>query len=172
MTPIAIDAPSPRWMALASLAAVALGSAVMGADSTPPAAKVPAAWELRLEARNNPSSIYYSAWNRGPVVAHHDASDGRAVVYRRDFVWHDGCTWQAVERLTPVDGSYAYHYVEHPVSCPTGYHFFGSPSPRDGIVKVVPLATPRPATPLLGTAEGVSGADLDARAPTRPANTL
>ncbi len=53
----------------------------------------PHSYLLTLTSKDSPSAIYFSAWNDGPVVATHDVSDGKTVVYRRNFTWADGCTW-------------------------------------------------------------------------------
>jgi hypothetical protein len=96
----------------------------------------PKRFRLTLHASEN-RGIYFSAWGDGDVIADHDASDGKPVTYRRRYVWHDGCTWEAREQLTPRRANlYAYDYSEHTLSCPTGHAFNGVATPRKGTVSV------------------------------------
>jgi hypothetical protein len=111
----------------------------------------PHSFLLTLSSENSPSAIYFSAWNDGPVVATHDVSDGKTVVYRRNFNWVDGCTWQAVETLTPVGDRYYYYYAEHFQGCPAGQEPTGVPTPRGGYVSVTRLDGERTPTPPLAT---------------------
>jgi hypothetical protein len=100
--------------------------------------------------------IYFSAWDGNPVIADHDASDGRTVIYRRRFVWGDGCTWEAAETLVPkARDRYTYSYRERPLSCPSGaVAELGETTPRDGNVTVHPADVNKPTTPLLAWARG------------------
>jgi hypothetical protein len=100
--------------------------------------------------------IYFSAWDGKPVIAGHDASDGKTVTYQRRYVWGDGCTWEATETLVPqTRDRYAYSYRERPLSCPSGAtaETFAT-TPRDGTVTVHPTKLAKPITPLLAWARG------------------
>jgi hypothetical protein len=111
----------------------------------------PHSYLLTLTSKDSPSAVYFSAWNDGPVVATHDVSDGKTVVYRRNFTWTDGCTWQAVETLTPVGNRYYYYYAEHFQACPVGQEPTGMPTPRGGYVDVTRVDEARAPSPLLAT---------------------
>jgi hypothetical protein len=100
---------------------------------------------------DTPGAVYFSAWDSGPVVATHDVSDGKTVIYRRDFQWDDGCNWQAVETLTPVGDRYYYFYTEQFRGCPEGQEPTGMPTPRAGYVSVTSVDADREPTPLTGT---------------------
>ena len=137
LSPVLLSPPVRRWIAAATLVGVAAAGAVRGR-----ARPAPHSYQLTLEAAAEPGCVYYSTWDDGAVFADHDAFDGREVEYRRDFVWTDGCDWQAVERLIPDGAGYRYEYAEHWVSCPEGRQPSGTPSPRTGRVTVarVPFA--------------------------------
>ncbi|MEO6950334.1 MAG: hypothetical protein ABI321_00870 [Polyangia bacterium] len=94
---------------------------------------------LVLDGERQEGMSYYSVFGPEPVVINHAALDGKAVVYRSDFEWVDGCTWQSVETLTPDATGYAYAYDEHLVACPDGLEPNGVPSPMTGHVSETKL---------------------------------
>lgn len=103
---------------------------------------------LKLHAPKQ-AGLYFTAWAEGDVVTDHDGSDGKTVIYRRRFVWYDGCTWEATETLTPTaKDRYAYKYRETALSCPAGRRPEGITTPLDGHVTVHPANDNRPLTPL------------------------
>lgn len=114
------------------------------------------AYVLELCAPVAPNAVYFSAWEDGPVVLDHQPSDGKTVVFHRDYTWPDGCSWRAEETLTPIGRNrYHYRYDEEMLSCPPGVYPTGQATPRSGIVTVRP-AHGRPAlTPHDGVAQGV-----------------
>jgi hypothetical protein len=97
----------------------------------------PTAYRLTLETRSNPICYYGSAWNDGDVFLSHDARDGRAVTLTSRYDFQDGCTWEAVERLTPNGSGYSYSYTERHVSCREGARP-GIACARHGHVTVTP----------------------------------
>ena len=99
----------------------------------------PHSYLLVLDGARQDGMIYYSVFGPEPVIADHDASDGKPVVYRSDFEWVDGCTWQSVETLTPDPTGYSYAYDEHLVACPDGLEPNGVPSPMKGHVSIAQL---------------------------------
>jgi len=108
----------------------------------------PQAYVLTLHAARSVGHLYYSAWNESAVViADHDASDGREVVYTRTFTWKDGCTWESTETLTPDGEGYRYFYDEAFVSCPAGLSPRGGTSPHGGYVTVTAAGWQAPLTP-------------------------
>ena len=115
-------------------------------------------FELRVPDQ---SGIYFTAWaddagKRVDVIADHDGSDGKTVVYRRRLIWFDGCTWDASEKLVPTSADhYRYTYREVPVSCPPGASAdTGAVTPRDGEVAVFPLQRDEPLTPQFAWVHG------------------
>jgi|HubBroStandDraft_6_1064221.scaffolds.fasta_scaffold267997_2 hypothetical protein len=113
--------------------------------------------KFRLELHvPDQGGIYFSAWDGDPVIADHDASDGKTVTYRRRYVWGDRCTWEATETLVPTARDrYAYTYRERPQSCPTGaIADTEATTPRDGNVTVHPTNLTKPNTPLVAWARG------------------
>jgi hypothetical protein len=94
-------------------------------------------YRLVLETQSDPQCVYGSAWNGGDVVLSHDASDGRTVTLTSRYDFADGCTWEAIEVLTPAGDGYAYSYDEHVVECSPGATA-GIACPRRGHVTVVP----------------------------------
>ena len=93
---------------------------------------------LELEGGRQAGMSYYSVFGPEPVVVNR-TGDGTPLVYRSDFEWLDGCTWQSVETLTPDATGYAYAYDEHLVACPDGVEPNGTPSPMTGHVSVTKL---------------------------------
>jgi len=111
-------------------------------------------FHLKLHAPEQ-GGIYFTAWANGDVVADRDASDGQIVVYRRRYVWYDGCTWEASETLKPLERDrYDYKYREVPIECPKGKAPSGGTTPRDGYVTVHPANDDRPLTPLIAWTKG------------------
>jgi hypothetical protein len=104
-----------------ALLAGGLGLALLASDPRPLDAPPPAAYRLTLDTESNPICYYGSAWNDGDVFLSHDASDGRIVTLTSRYDFQDGCTWEAVETLTPNGKSgYSYDYAERYVSCRAG----------------------------------------------------
>ena len=99
----------------------------------------PHSYLLVLDGERPAGMSYFSVFGAEPVVVNHDASDGATVVYRSDFEWLDGCTWQSVETLTPDATGYAYAYDEHLVACPDGLEPNGIASPMTGHVSAMKL---------------------------------
>ncbi|MDB4966000.1 MAG: hypothetical protein JWN44_1689 [Myxococcales bacterium] len=100
-------------------------------------ASAAASYRLVLETQTDPQCVYGSAWNGGDVVLSHDASDGRTVTLTSRYDFADGCTWEALEVLTPSGDGYAYSYEERAVECPPAATV-GNACPRTGHVTVVP----------------------------------
>jgi hypothetical protein len=150
----ALASPPFRRIALTgSLWLVASGALLSWAGAT-------RRYELILEAPRLSGNVYYSTWDEGRVIADHNQADGRLVTYRRDFVWVDGCNWQAVEQLIPDGVGYRYEYVEHWVSCPPGREPSGTPTPRHGRVTLRRAdrgATPTPLASLAPTSSSSKG---------------
>lgn len=106
------------------------------------------------------AGIYFSAWavgdKLGEAVIGHDGSNGRAITFKRWFVWYDGCTWEATETIKPTAADrYDYAYRERPIRCPPGTSAHAdAATPRDGKVKVFPTDPNRKLTPLTAWADG------------------
>jgi hypothetical protein len=139
--------------------AFAIVPLLLGADAHPgrPPRAETRRFHLKLQAPRQ-GGIYFSAWaDDKDVVADKDASDHQTVTYHRNYIWLDGCVWEATETLTPVDAThYQYQYREAPQSCPDGATAaIGATTPRDGTVTVHPASDDRPTTAL--TAWGPGG---------------
>ena len=129
-----------RPVTLVGGALLAGGLALAGLSAGPRAGDqpVPAAYRLTLATDSNPICYYGSAWNDGDVFLSHDAGDGREVTLTSRYDFQDGCTWEAVERLTPDGASgYRYDYSERYVSCREGARP-GIACARHGRVTVTP----------------------------------
>jgi hypothetical protein len=109
----------------------------IGTRAPCPATSNAASYRLLLETQSDPQCVYGSAWNGGDVVLSHDASDGRTVTLTSRYDFADGCTWEAVEVLTPSGDGYAYSYDERAIECSPGATA-GIACPRTGHVTVVP----------------------------------
>jgi hypothetical protein len=94
-------------------------------------------YRLVLNTESDPQCVYGSEWNDGDVVLPHDASDGRTVTFTNRYLFEDGCTWEAVEVLTPAGNGYVYQYDEHVVECRDGATQ-GVACPRTGHVTIIP----------------------------------
>ena len=101
------------------------------------------------------AGIYFSAWAEGDAITDRDGSDGKTVVYKRKFIWYDGCTWEATETIIPTaPDKYDYKYRERPVYQPPGYTCNpDAETPRDGKIVVFPTDPNKPLTPLVGWAK-------------------
>jgi hypothetical protein len=90
---------------------------------------------------------YGSQWDGGPVLLDHDASDGKPVEFTRRWPFVDGCLWESTERLQPISAmQYRYFYTDRIVSCERaegeqGTGWTSTPTPRSGIVDLVPVST-------------------------------
>jgi hypothetical protein len=106
----------------------------------------PKSYVLSLQADRRTDAIYFTAFDNADqvVVDHID----QPITFRRNFTWMDGCTWQAVEELTPARDGFTYHYAEHPEACPNGEKPDGSPSVVTGHITVNELDHLEPATSL------------------------
>ncbi len=110
-----------RPVTLLGGALLTFGALLAGPASRPaPATRTPSAYRLSLETRSDPVCTYGSAWNEGDVFLSHDASDGRVVSLTSRYEYKDGCTWEAVETLTPRGHGYIYDYRERHVACRAG----------------------------------------------------
>lgn len=112
-------------------------AASIGTREPCPASASATSYRLVLDTRSDAQCVYGSAWNGGDVVLSHDASDGRTVTLTSRYDFADGCTWEAVEVLTPSGDGYAYTYDERAIECPAGATA-GIACPRTGHVTVVP----------------------------------
>lgn len=142
----ALVAMGPRTLLpLTLVGGAALG---LGAYFWPHAAATPSVYRLVLHAPEVPAGTFYvSAWNDGAVLASHDASDHQPVVYTRRGQEHDGCTWQGIERLTPIGPhAYRYSYQENILACQPNANPFVK-TPRVGIVTTEKLTAGAPLTP-------------------------
>ena len=92
-----------------------------------------------LDAQRDPHCYYGSSWNDGDLMMPHAQHD-ETVRFLHRYNFEDGCTWEAVETLTPDGhGGYTYQYDEEPVSCVEG----AEPNPAcplTGAVHVLPLS--------------------------------
>ncbi len=127
---------------------------LLGAESGRPRPPEIKRFHLKRHAPQQ-SGIYFTAWADGDVVTDRDGSDGQTVVYRRRFVWYDGCTWESSETLKPTaKDRYDYRYREVPLECPKGTSPSGITTPLDGHVTVHPANDDRPITPLIAWVKG------------------
>jgi hypothetical protein len=134
---------------------VLIAPLLLGAIGSPSAPRAPEVKRFRLELHvEDHHGIYFTAWadaagNPSDVIADHDGADGKTVIYRRRFIWFDGCTWDGSEKLVPTSAlHYTYEYREAPVSCPDGATAdTGGTTPRDGEVTVHPLDRDAALTP-------------------------
>jgi hypothetical protein len=64
---------------------------------------------------------YYSSFTRDTVEL---APGTKLAMYKRNFKFEDGCTWQSEEKLERTDDNvdFYYTYREHVISCPRGHH--------------------------------------------------
>jgi len=91
---------------------------------------------LSLDAPVEPNAIYITAWAHGDVTITRDDAHPRAFVIMSRARIPDGCTWQGIERLVPIDARhYSYSYDEAIVSCePDAIPYVKTP--RTGLVTV------------------------------------
>lgn len=110
-------------------------------------------YRLHLEAVRPPGEVVLSAWDDGDVIADHAPSDGHVASYSRTYTAVDHCTWKTIEELTPTSATtYAYRYMEYPVSCGPGGKPWCTPSLFTGLVNVAALRSVSAATPLTSVA--------------------
>lgn len=118
-----------------------LSSAAVVASSAYYIAAQPAASEHRLllDAEVRADAIYLTAWDRGAVVLSLQGGELRPVTFTTRAWLSDGCRWEGVETLVPVDAShFAYDYRENILEClPDAEPAIKTP--RQGVVTVAPL---------------------------------
>jgi hypothetical protein len=103
----------------------------------PRAEPAPHLYRLVLHAPEGPGFVYLSAWSDGAeVLAAHDASDHRAMVFTRRADEPDGCSWLGTERLVPIGARlYEYTYRETLLACRPDARPYVK-TPRAGLVTV------------------------------------
>ncbi len=125
---------APVLKALLSSAAVLAGSAYFVA-SQPDVTR----HRLVLDAEVRCDAIYLTAWDHGAVVVSLQGGELRPVTFTTRAWLTDGCRWEGVETLVPVDAShFAYDYRETVLECvPDAVPAIKTP--RQGVVTVEPL---------------------------------
>jgi hypothetical protein len=82
-----------------------------------------------------------SQWNLDmPVLATHDASDGKVLTFHHRWPYIDGCYWESTETLQPISATqYRYFYTDQAVECDEDFEtdIETVPSVRSGVVDVV-----------------------------------
>jgi len=116
-------------------------SAAVLASSAYYVASQPAATKHRrvLDAEIRPDALYLTAWDHGAVVMALQGGELRPVTFTTRAWLSDGCRWQGVETLVPVDAThFAYDYRETILEClPDATPALKTP--RQGVVTVEPL---------------------------------
>ncbi|HEY0193351.1 MAG TPA: hypothetical protein VGC42_19675 [Kofleriaceae bacterium] len=93
---------------------------------------------LVLHTCAQPGAIYLTAWHHGPVVAPFDGEELQPLVYTTTAQVNDGCRWEGIEMLQPIDArTFSYRYEERILSCEDGAEPYVK-TPRVGTVTLAP----------------------------------